>query len=249
MSGSQVLVVDDERELAEAVVYNLEKEGHRAVMAHDGVTAVELAERVRPDLVILDVMLPGLSGTEVCRRLRASPATERTPVMMLTARGEEIDRVVGFELGADDYMVKPFSMRELMLRVRAILRRKSEPAPADGDHVVFGNLELDGAAHRVWVDREEVRLTALELRLLRTFLQRRGRVQTREVLLMDVWGIGADVTTRTVDTHVKRLREKLGTASRYLETIRGVGYRMLGAPEDADAPGGSTSAAGTTTSA
>jgi two-component system phosphate regulon response regulator PhoB len=156
-------------------------------------------------------------------------------VIMLTAKGEEIDRVVGFEVGADDYVVKPFSVRELLLRVKAILRRRSsdsEPPVSEGSTIDFGKLKVDEGGHRVWVSGEEIRLTALEFRLLITFLARRGRVQTREVLLSDVWGIEAEVTTRTVDTHVKRLREKLGAAGAYIETLRGVGYRLKPRPDE-----------------
>jgi two-component system phosphate regulon response regulator PhoB len=149
---------------------------------------------------------------------------------MLTAKGEEIDRVVGFEIGADDYVVKPYSVRELTLRVRAILRR-TRTGESEGERIEFGRLRVDVSAHRTWVDDEEVSLTALEFKLLTTLLERRGRVQTREVLLTDVWGFSAEVTTRTVDTHVKRLRQKLGPAGRYIETLRGVGYRFRSEPD------------------
>jgi two-component system phosphate regulon response regulator PhoB len=180
-------------------------------------------------------MLPDISGTDVCRRLRLSEKTRAVPVLMLTARTDEIDRVVGFEVGADDYVVKPFSTRELLLRVKAILRRMQPVEPTAEGERSFGRLRLDAAAHRVWVDGEEVTLTALEFRLLSTFLARKGRVQTRDMLLSDVWGIEADITTRTVDTHVKRLREKLGPAGVYVETIRGVGYRFRSRPEGDEA--------------
>lgn len=228
-----ILIVDDEEDFAEAIAYNLQKDGHQVLIAHDGATALGLVEKGGLELVILDLMLPDLSGTELCRRIKAGPRAE-VPVMMLTARGDEIDRVVGFEVGADDYMVKPISMRELSLRVRAIIRRHrpgsgSEAGGSEGK-VAFGALELDPEAHRLWVDRREVELTALEFRLLQTFLKRRGRVQTRETLLLDVWGVGAGASTRTVDTHVKRLREKLGEARTYVETIRGVGYRFVAEP-------------------
>jgi two-component system phosphate regulon response regulator PhoB len=176
-------------------------------------------------------MLPDMSGTEVCRRLRAEDASREIPVIMLTAKGEEVDRIVGFEVGADDYVVKPFSVRELLLRVRAVLRRSHSPKTEDGS-LAFGALRLDRDSHRVWVDGQEIALTALEFKLLDTFLSRRGRVQSREALLSDVWGIEADVTTRTVDTHVKRLREKLGPAGRYIETLRGVGYRFRDQPDE-----------------
>lgn len=225
-----VLVVEDEPDLAQIVAYNLAREGYRTVTASSGEKALEvLSESPRPDLVLLDLMLPGMSGTEVCRAMRADADLERIPVIMLTARGDEIDRVVGFEVGADDYVTKPFSVRELMLRVRAHLRRQDGTTNAieidAQEH--FGVLQIDRSAHRIFVEEQEIVLTALEFRLLDTFLQRRGRVQTRERLLSDVWGIDADVTTRTVDTHVKRLRQKIGAASAYIETIRGVGYRFV----------------------
>jgi len=173
-----------------------------------------------------------MSGTEVCRHLKEGAATKGIPVIMVTARGEEIDRVVGFELGADDYVVKPFSVRELLLRIQAILRRSSQE-PSSEETVVFGCLRVDRGAHRVWVEDEEIELTALEFRLLVTLYDRRNRVQTRAALLDDVWGIQADITTRTVDTHVKRLREKILAARDYIETVRGVGYRFVGSPEEA----------------
>ncbi len=232
-----VLVVDDEPDLVSTVAYNLEREGLTVRSAATGREALAaLAASPRPDLVVLDLMLPDVSGVEVCRRIRQDADTRRIPVIMLTARGEEIDRVVGFEVGADDYVVKPFSVRELMLRVKALLRRAEPGASApDGERTSFGVLEVDPGAHRVWVEGVEVRLTALEFRLLTTFLTRRGRVQTRDGLLADVWGIQADITTRTVDTHVKRLREKLGAAGAYVETLRGVGYRFRSSPDEVDA--------------
>lgn len=241
MSNPQrILIVDDERDLVSTLAYNLEREGFVTATADNGRAALERAsEGDVPDLIILDLMLPDISGFEVCRRLRQQERTRTTPVIMLTAKGEEIDRVVGFEVGADDYVVKPFSVRELLLRVKAVLRRTHTEEVGTGDipaegNLEFGRLRVDVPGHRVWVDAEEVRLTALEFRLLTTFLGRRGRVQTREVLLTDVWGIEAEVTTRTVDTHVKRLREKLGIAGNYIETLRGVGYRMKPRPDEGE---------------
>ncbi|MCC6994433.1 MAG: response regulator, partial [Deltaproteobacteria bacterium] len=207
-----ILVIEDEADLAQVVEYNLRKAGHDVVTAPRGLRGLELARERRPGLVLLDLMLPDLSGTEVCKQLRADSSTRDTPIVMLTAKGEEIDRVVGFEVGADDYVVKPFSVRELMLRVQAILRRGGEPAEPAQQRIVFGALEVDRDAHRVWVEGGERELTALEFKLLTTLYDRRNRVQSRSVLLADVWGITADITTRTVDTHVKRLREKLGSA-------------------------------------
>jgi two-component system phosphate regulon response regulator PhoB len=231
MSGL-ILVVDDERDLVSTLEYNLQKEGYQTRSALTGREALEAAElQPIPDLILLDLMLPDLPGSEVCRKLRASERLAHVPIVMLTAKGEEIDRVVGFEVGADDYVVKPFSVRELMLRVRAILKRSSPDHPEE-DVLVFGRLRVDRGGHRAWVDDVEVALTALEFRLLATFIERKGRVQTRDALLSDVWGIDADVTTRTVDTHVKRLREKLGAAGKYIETLRGVGYRFGDRPAE-----------------
>lgn len=197
--------------------------------ASGGQEGLRLAREEPPDLVLLDLMLPDLPGTEVCRTLKREPATQGAAVVMVTAKGEEIDRVVGFELGADDYVVKPFSVRELLLRVQAILRRSWSEQPV-APTFEFGCLRVDREAHRVWVTNKEVELTALEFKLLTTLHDRRNRVQTRGALLSDVWGIDADITTRTVDTHVKRLREKLGAAGEYIETVRGVGYRFADAP-------------------
>jgi two-component system, OmpR family, phosphate regulon response regulator PhoB len=223
-----ILIVDDEPDLVSTLEYNLEREGFVTRTALTAAEALELVEQEPiPDLVVLDLMLPDMSGTEVCRQIRQTPQTADVPVVMLTAKGEEIDRVVGFEVGADDYVVKPFSVRELMLRIRAVLRRATNDEEVDeGDSLEFGLVRVDIAAHRVFVDDQEVQMTALEFKLLTTFMRRKGRVQTREVLLADVWDINADVMTRTVDTHVKRLREKLGPAGDYVETIRGVGYRF-----------------------
>jgi two-component system, OmpR family, phosphate regulon response regulator PhoB len=225
-----ILIVEDERDLLDTLDYNLQREGYRTRCAATGSEAIAFAkERPLPDLVVLDLMLPDIPGTEVCRSLRANEETRHVPVIMLTAKGEEIDRVVGFEMGADDYVTKPFSVRELALRVRAILRRAHAPEP-EGEYLDFGRLRVDTTAHRCWVTGEEVQLTALEFKLLTTLMKRRGRVQTREVLLTDVWGFSADVTTRTVDTHVKRLRQKIGDAGVYIETLRGVGYRFRSEP-------------------
>jgi two-component system phosphate regulon response regulator PhoB len=228
---ARILVVEDEPDLQKVLDYNLKQAGHEPLSALRGRDALELARSRRPDVILLDIMLPDLPGTEVCRALKSDAATRGIPVIMLTARGEEIDRVVGFELGADDYVVKPFSVRELLLRIQAVLRRGAEPmAEESAGRVEFGCLTFDRAAHRAWVDAVEVELTALEFKLLATLYDRRDRVQSRATLLDDVWGITADITTRTVDTHVKRLREKLAAARDYVETVRGVGYRFVAAP-------------------
>jgi len=227
---SKILIVDDEPDLLSMVDVHLRRAGFETVKAGSGGEALRWAGEAKPDLILLDIMLPDLPGTEVCRLLRHDPNTRNTPVIFLTARGEEADRIRGLELGADDYVLKTAGMRELVLRVQAVLRRASERS-VETDRQLFGDLELDVPAHRVWVSGTEVNLTALEFRLLRTLMERRGRVQTRETLLEDVWGISADVTTRTVDTHVKRLREKLQAADRYIETVRGVGYRFSEEPD------------------
>lgn len=226
--GSRILVVEDEIDLAELVAFNLRGAGHDVTVAHDGSTALAEIQRGQPDLLVLDVMLPDISGIEVCRRLRRSPQTVRLPVIMLTARTDEVDRVVGFEVGADDYVPKPFSPRELVLRVEAILRRTIPSAEVQGPQVIaLGNLVIDVPAHRVEVDGEEILLTALEFRLLLDLASRAGRVQSRDALLERVWGYSPNVETRTVDTHVKRLREKLRAGAAHIETVRGVGYRAL----------------------
>jgi two-component system phosphate regulon response regulator PhoB len=234
LMSALILIVEDDQDLITTLDYSLRREGYQTRCASTGADALIMAAKEpTPNLVLLDIMLPDVSGTEVCRRLKSGEKTRHIPVVMVTAKAEEIDRVVGFELGADDYVVKPYSMRELMLRVAVILKR-SRVTEATKDETTFGCLKLDRPGHRVWVENKEIRLTALEFRLLTTFYDRRGRVQSRERLLTDVWGYQADVTTRTVDTHMKRLREKLGTAGVYIETVRGVGYRMRAQPDEAD---------------
>ncbi|MCC6811172.1 MAG: response regulator [Deltaproteobacteria bacterium] len=231
--ADKILVVEDEADLSQVLEYNLQKAGHEVVVASHGQPAIKLVRELKIDLVLLDLMLPDIPGTEVCRAIKNDPKTRHVPVIMLTAKGEEIDRVVGFELGADDYVVKPFSVRELLLRVQAILRRGKAEPPKQGDIVEFGKLRIDTSAHRVWVAGKEVELTALEFKLLHTLWERKNRVQSRASLLEVVWGITADINTRTVDTHVKRLREKLTAAADYIETVRGVGYRFAESPETA----------------
>src|SRR6187402_3813771 len=230
---SRILIVEDEQDILSVLEYNLRQAGHDVTTTRSGRDGLRLVKEQHPDLILLDLMLPDLSGTDVCKQLKEAPATRGVPVVMLTARGEEIDRVVGFELGADDYVVKPFSVRELLLRIQAILRRGKGEANEGEPTVEFGRLRIDRGAHRIWVDSVEIELTALEFKLLVTLYDRRNRVQTRSSLLDDVWGIQADITTRTVDTHVKRLREKLEAARDYVETVRGVGYRFVGTPDEA----------------
>lgn len=227
-----ILVVDDEDDLRKVLEFNLLNAGFRVLSAANGAEAIRVAELELPDLVLLDVMLPDIQGTQVCQSLKTNPDTRGIPVVMLTARGEEIDRVVGFELGVDDYIVKPFSVRELILRVRAILKRSEKLAETatpteESERIRFGEIDFDPIKHRVKIESEEVKLTATEFRLLEVFLTRLGKVQTRDALLADVWGRDINVTPRTVDTHVKRLREKLGKHGDYIETVRGVGYRFV----------------------
>jgi two-component system, OmpR family, phosphate regulon response regulator PhoB len=213
-----VLLVEDEIDLVNTLEFNLKRAGYQVLIASTAQQALQLAAQ-QPDAVLLDIMLPDMLGTEVCRLLRANAATASIPIIMLTAKGEEADRVTGFEAGADDYVVKPFSVKELLLRVRSVLRRK---APAQ-----FGDLHIDYAARRVEVAGEECVLTVIEFKLLTLLLARKGIVQSREDLLRDVWDIAAHVTTRTVDTHVKRLRQKLGDKAPYIQTQRGVGYLFV----------------------
>ncbi len=220
-----VLVVEDEVDLATTIEFNLKKEGFEVHVAHSGEDALKLAKQYKPGVVLLDVMLPGLSGTQVCQTLRQDALLKSTGIIMLTAKGDEIDRVVGLEMGADDYVVKPFSVRELMLRVRTLFRR-TQSEPDIRKEVSFGILRIDREAHRVFVDEAEVALTSLEFKLLVTLFERRGRVQSRERLLETVWEMPGELTTRTVDTHVKRLRQKICGAGDYIQTVRGVGYRF-----------------------
>ena len=228
-----ILIVEDEKDHAEGLAYQLEMEGYRTRVALDGRAGLELALRDPvPDLVILDLMLPDMMGTEICREIRKSSKTCGMLVLMLTARSGEVDRVAGFEIGCDDYVTKPYNTRELILRIKSLFRRGQTEIMAGNSELAFGRLRMDRTEHRVWVDNELVVLTALEFRLLKTFLERRGRVQTREVLLSDVWGIEAHITTRTIDTHMKRLREKLGRAGVYIETLRSVGYRFRANPDE-----------------
>ena len=221
----RVLVVDDEPDLVELLRWNLVEAGYDVDAASSGSEALERVRRSPPDLVVLDLMLPDISGTEVCRKLRANPEHADLPIIMLTAKAEEIDRVVGFELGADDYVTKPFSPRELTLRIKAVLRRRGATADVSAP-LDQGNVRLEPDFHRCLVDGREVALTAKEFELLRALMSRPGRVLSRERLVDEVWGANIAVTLRTIDTHLKRLREKLGDAGSRIETVRGVGYRF-----------------------
>ncbi len=229
-----ILVVDDEEDLLDLLDINFRREGFGVARAITGTEALEVARKVDPSLIVLDLMLPDIQGTEVCRRLRADAATKDIPIIMLTARGEEIDRVVGFEVGADDYVVKAdFSVRELVLRVRAVLRRRAATGPSqEPERLIHGELSIDEAAHRVWVADQEISLTVTEFKLLWALASRADRVQPRGRLLQDVWEMPPDLNTRTVDTHIKRLREKLGEAAAHIETVRGIGYRFNRSPDE-----------------
>lgn len=219
----RILVVEDDLSILTGVSMNLKFEGYEVLQAQDGRTGLARALDERPDLLVLDVMLPELNGFELLKELRQRGRD--TPVVVLSAKGMETDKILGLNLGADDYVVKPFSVRELLLRVKAVLRRAdAEEGPTAV--LASGDIQLDTSRHQVRVKGQEVILTALEFRLLRTLLERSDRVQTREVLLSDVWGIQAEIHTRTVDTHIKRLREKLGPAGDIIETVRGVGYKL-----------------------
>jgi two-component system phosphate regulon response regulator PhoB len=224
--GPKILVVDDEPEAVELVEFNLEHAGYSVLSAVDGAEALKKARSAAPSLIVLDLMLPEIDGLEVCKMLRRDPATAAIPIVMLTAKAAEIDRVLGLELGADDYLTKPFSPRELVLRVKKILERGRAEPPDDGVHK-FGGLRIDPPRHLVSWRGKPVDLTATEFKLLLLLAQRRGRVQSREQLLRDVWEYNNLIDTRTVDTHMRRLREKLGPAAKFLDTVRGVGYRFV----------------------
>jgi len=222
----KILIVDDEPDALELIQYNLKAAGYDVVTAADGEEALKKARVAQPALVILDVMLPEVDGLEVCKTLRREPATATVPIIMLTAKAAEIDRVLGLELGADDYVTKPFSPRELVLRVKALLRRRS-PAEPEPENLDFTDLKIDIPRHEVTVGGARVDLTATEFKLLTVLAERRGRVQSREALLRDVWEYDNFIDTRTVDTHMRRLRDKLGAAASHLDTVRGVGYRFV----------------------
>lgn len=221
----KVVIIEDEKDLAELLAFNLGKEGWQTIIALDGRSGFERVTAELPDIVILDLMLPEMSGIEVCKLLRKQGSTAAIPIIMVTAKGEEIDRVVGFEVGADDYLVKPFSSRELLLRIKAILRRTTPDLESE-KNLHLGSLIIDPFRHRVTVDGEEITLTSTEYKLLITLAERPGRVQSRERLLQDVWGYSSEADSRTVDTHITRLRAKLGSGGDMILTVRGFGYKM-----------------------
>jgi two-component system phosphate regulon response regulator PhoB len=222
----RILVVDDECDVTDLVAYHLRAKGFQVETLNDPNASIGMARSFVPDLVILDVMMPDLNGIQICRMLRADPKLKKVPVIFLTAKAEENDRIQGLETGADDYICKPFSTKELTLRVQTILRRLADGTSEEPKRLQVGGIVMDVDRHEVFVHDAPVDLTATEFKLLRLLMERRGRVQTREHLLINVWNYETEIETRTVDTHVRRLREKLGAEADWIETIRGVGYRM-----------------------
>ena len=224
MAKPKILIVEDDPDISELIRFNLEKVGYQTVQAEDGEQALLLTKKHPPDLVLLDLLLPGVSGLEVCRQMKRDPALQHIPIIMVTAKGEEMDRVVGLELGADDYVVKPFSIREIILRIQKLLdRREKQISPSI---LMADSLVLDLEAHTANLGEKVLELTATEFRLLVYLLQNRGRVQTREILLDRVWGYSFEGYSRTIDTHIRRIRIKLGLYQNLIETVRGVGYRF-----------------------
>ena len=227
----KILIIEDEPDIRRNLEYNLSREGFSISTAASISEANTLLASTDYNLILLDLMLPDGSGLDLCKSIKSNSDTESIPIIILTAKDDEVDKVVGFELGADDYVTKPFSVRELILRVKAILKRGSKKKEIVEVVRQFGDLKIDVDSHEVHVDDTKINLTALEFRLLRQLVDTRGRVQSRDQLLSDVWGYSAEVTTRTVDTHVKRLREKLGPIGKYVQTIRGVGYKFARSPD------------------
>ena len=226
-----ILVIEDEPDIRKNLEYNLAREGFKVSAVGSLSDANETLKNNVFSLILLDLMLPDGSGLDLCKKIKGNPETESIPIIILTAKDDEVDRVVGFELGADDYVTKPFSVRELILRVKAILKRGIKKSDVVEVERQFGDLKIDVESHEVHVDSSLIELTALEFRLLRELVDKRGRVQSRDQLLSEVWGYNSEVTTRTVDTHIKRLREKLGSMGKYVQTIRGVGYKFSRTPD------------------
>ena len=226
-----ILIIEDEPDIRKTLEYNISREGYKVVCASSLSKGKEQINSSDFSLILLDLMLPDGSGLDLCREIKSDKDKSSTPIIILTAKDDEVDKVVGFELGADDYVTKPFSVRELILRIKAVLKRGAEKKETLEVQRQFGELIMDIDSHEVFVNNEQIILTALEFRLLRQLVDRRGRVQSRDQLLSDVWGYSSEVTTRTVDTHIKRLREKLGTMGKYVQTIRGVGYKFSRTPE------------------
>ena len=229
--SQKILIIEDEPDIRKTLEYNISREGYEVISASSLSEGREKLESASFSLLLLDLMLPDGSGLDLCRELKQDKSLSSMPVIILTAKDDEVDKVVGFELGADDYVTKPFSVRELILRVKAVLKRGERKSDNMEVQRQFGELKIDVDSHEVFVNDEQVILTALEFKLLRQLVDRRGRVQSRDQLLSDVWGYSSDVTTRTVDTHIKRLREKLGGMGKYVQTIRGVGYKFTRTPE------------------
>lgn len=226
MEKKKILVVDDEPDVTDLVAYHLKAKGFHVETINDATASISKARSFQPNLLILDIMMPDLSGIQICRVLRNDSKLAKVPIIFLTAKAEPHDRIEGLESGADDYMGKPFSPKELVLRVESILRRLATPREPAGTKLQIGDIHLDSDTHRVTVRGDALDLTATEFRLLRLMMERQGRVQTREHLLLNVWNYSTEIETRTVDTHVRRLREKLGPEAGWIETIRGVGYRI-----------------------
>ena len=227
----KILIIEDEPDIRKTLEYNISREGYKVVCASSLSKGKEQINSSDFSLILLDLMLPDGSGLDLCREIKSDKDKSSTPIIILTAKDDEVDKVVGFELGADDYVTKPFSVRELILRIKAVLKRGAEKKETLEVQRQFGELTMDIDSHEVFVNNEQIILTALEFRLLRQLVDRRGRVQSRDQLLSDVWGYSAEITTRTVDTHIKRLREKLGTMGKYVQTIRGVGYKFSRTPD------------------
>lgn len=226
-----ILVVEDDKNISKLIRYNLEKEGYTCTTVITGEEALDVLDSTAVDLIILDIMLPKMDGFEVCKLIRQNKSMAAIPLIMLTARGEEVDRIVGFELGADDYMAKPFSPRELILRIKAVLKR-GRADESEKDILTVEGVVIDLPRHVVKVDGQKIDLSPMEFKLLSVLIKRRGRVQSRDVLLDDVWDLSSDVTTRTVDTHVKLLRQKLGARAQMIETVRGLGYKIADDDEE-----------------
>ena len=229
--SAKILIIDDEADVVDLIQMNLRSAGFRVFSADNGEAGLAKAKTEQPSLIILDLMLPKISGLEVCKLLKRDSLTGHIPVIMLTAKSEEVDRIVGLELGADDYVTKPFSPRELNLRIQSVLRRSKTAVDQKQERLKLGDLLLDHARHEVFVGGTAVELTATEFKLLAILMERKGRVQSRDRLLNDVWGYESVIDTRTVDTHIRRLREKMSGLADYIETVRGVGYRIIEQPE------------------
>jgi len=229
--SQKILIIEDEPDIRKTLEYNISRDGYHVVSASSLLEAKSQIESDSFSLILLDLMLPDGSGLDLCREIKSDKEKSSIPIIILTAKDDEVDKVVGFELGADDYVTKPFSVRELILRMKAVLKRGEKKSDNVEVQRQFGQLSIDTESHEVFVDNNEIILTALEFKLLCQLVDRRGRVQSRDQLLSDVWGYSAEVTTRTVDTHIKRLREKLGSMGKYVQTIRGVGYKFTRTPD------------------